>query len=161
MRHPDSENFYKDLEAGKEFESMFADYLESKGWSVELNESDDLEQLRKYDLTATRGENENTTFEMKNDIKSIETGNFCFEVRYKGYISGVFSTEAEFICIKSGDEVYIFNTEQLRLYLGLQMNFRELRTVYNGRAQVMIIPKYRVLDSVKHTIKRVSYGRIV
>jgi hypothetical protein len=66
------------LEIGQRFELSVKHLLEIKGWTVKLNESDDLKQLQKYDLWITKN-GSSYWVEVKKDIMSERTGNVCID----------------------------------------------------------------------------------
>lgn len=139
--------FKQDLQIGKEAEVEFIQRMEqtNRGYTdFQLNESDDLQQLRKYDVSFKNAQGKELKQEVKCDVRSSETGNFQIEVMYKGNISGILTTEAELFVIKSQDSFYIFRTATLRQLL--QINRWKQITINNGTQDVILVPMSQVIN---------------
>lgn len=70
--------------------------------------------------------------EIKYDMMAARTGNLCFETSNGTKMTGIYKTEADFICYvvprKDGKEVYVFNPRSLREYVETSSNV----TIKNG-----------------------------
>ena len=58
---------------------------------------------------------ENSTIEVKNDLKASKTGNLFIEYMSRGKPSGITTTEADFWCFYVSDVFMIIPTDKLRL----------------------------------------------
>ncbi|MDP2654912.1 MAG: hypothetical protein Q8Q08_12900 [Candidatus Omnitrophota bacterium] len=58
-----------------------------------------------------------TTFEVKRDYKSLDTGNFFFEFEYEGRPSGIARTRADYFVLVVPRMAYVIRTEELRVTL--------------------------------------------
>ena len=140
-------NFAKDLQIGKIAETEFIQTLSTcypKYSNFQYNDSTSLEQLRKYDVSFT-GTKRDYTVEVKFDVKSSQTGNFAFEIYYKGSPSGIQSTQADFFAVKSGNQFFVFNTKKLRSRLLNQPHKWRITDIINGTATVILVP----MDEIK------------
>lgn len=72
-------NFSKDLDRGHKAEDLVKKVFESCGYTVEKNESEELNRLKEWDLKIYK-DGKHTTVECKADPKSRETGNIVFEI---------------------------------------------------------------------------------
>lgn len=97
------DNFYKDLQTGKRGERLVKTALEARNHTV-IDLSDDREAQRKdIDLLLVNPQQQRTTLEIKNDVRSESTGNVFIEtynIRNKSHsLQGwLFYCAAEFMC---------------------------------------------------------------
>ncbi len=75
----------------------------------------------KYDLKVGQVKEEelgkilnNSTIEVKFDLKALETGNVYVEYWSRGRKSGISKTEAEYYCFAFGNTFHLIPTEELR-----------------------------------------------
>lgn len=95
-------NFYDDLQKGRKGEKMVADALTARGHKVEDVSLSPSYQFRDIDFLLVKN-GKRTTLEVKNDIRSNETGNVFIEetnfnnvsIKYKGWY---YYCEAEYLC---------------------------------------------------------------
>lgn len=95
-------NFYTDLARGKKGENLLAAALERKGHKVQNVSNDVCYQLHDIDLLTTNKQGQQTTIEVKNDLRSEETGNVFVEFenynnRSRNYKGWYYYCEAAYI----------------------------------------------------------------
>lgn len=141
-------SFLSDLAVGKQAETELVSTLSTEFptfTDFAYNTSSKLAELKKYDISFTAPSGQ-YTIEVKNDLRSSQTGNFAFEILYKGKPSGINSTEATFFAVKSGESFYIFQTNELRkLLLETPHNWRQT-DIINGTATVILVPIEDIKD---------------
>lgn len=101
------------------------------------------------------------SFEIKDDIKSLQTGNICIEYAGRNNVnSGICKSKSEFYVFKSGNEFIIFRTSQLKKYC-FSCNHKQASI---NNAAFFLINKEELLKNVKHYIikikKRYEFKRI-
>lgn len=100
-------NFINDLQRGRKGEQMVAAALERKGHTIKDVSMDVAYQYKDIDFLLTKN-GKHTTLEVKNDIRSNDTGNVFIEMfnynnvvrKYKGWF---FYCEASYICFLQKD----------------------------------------------------------
>lgn len=115
--------FNEDLILGQNAERHFAEWLKSRNFTnVTFNESRDIETLRKYDITAIKG-NSRVSFEVKFDRYSRESSNVVFEThRLQDYgftLSGALTSKAIYWIqyIRNPDVFTVVKTNKLKRFL--------------------------------------------
>ncbi len=111
--------FNQDLIAGQKIEKNVGKILTNKGFTVEYNESDDLTQLRKYDIKAEYKGNIHT-LEIKADLMAQRTGNVCVEFK------AILGSEAEFIVYYIKGSYYMLKRTKLKSMLDDKLYFHTL-----------------------------------
>lgn len=145
-----SNNFINDLAVGQAAEKQFAEVAVTQlgATNVIYNTSSDKEELKRWDLKYTNKNGIEISFEVKHDIRSTETGNFCIEYFWNDKPSGLTSTTANYWVIKSGVKFYVFNTAALRNYIKVN-NCRSIQ-ILNGLGWVYLI---KIVDIKSLAIK--------
>lgn len=93
------------------------------------------------------------TFEIKDDIKSITTGNICIEYEGRNNVkSGITKTISDYYVFKSGDEFLIFKTSILKKYC--KENTHKTFSINN--ASFYLIDKESLLKNVKNYILKIN-----
>jgi len=105
-----------DFKEGKKAERILRSILLSKGISgVTYNDSEEIEQLKKYDLLYY---NNNASIpvkiEVKADSRAEQTNNYAIECRYKDNLSGIETTESNYYAILKGNQFSIIRTNTLK-----------------------------------------------
>lgn len=139
--------FETDLLRGQEAEKEFTEVLSKHfNTSVRLNESTEYEELRKYDIIMDYHGRE-IYFELKNDERSLDTGNFAIEYFCNNKRSGLYGTKAHYYCLRSGDIVYIFKPKVLKQYI--DSIAVDTRVVY-PHTHIYLLPITTALKNVPH-----------
>lgn len=146
-------DFYKDLETGKEAERLFAEIATVKlgATQVKFNTSNKKEVLREWDIKYTNTEGKEVTFEIKNDLLSTSTGNFAVEFWGTNHASGIDATTANYWVILSGAKFYIFKTKDLKQLISAN-RFRSLQ-INNGTAYCYLVP----IETAKTVATKIIY----
>lgn len=89
----------RDLKKGEIAEVFLSEKWQKSGWVVknicEITEKED--EFKYFDLLVEKGKHK-MTFEIKNDLKSVETGRLAFEITQgkDKHASGILSSKADF-----------------------------------------------------------------
>lgn len=144
--------FKQDLEIGRSAEKLFAWCAEKEfnATNIVYNTSLDVTELRKWDLQYTNTDNNQVTFEIKNDLLSTSTGNFAIEFFGRTAPSGIDATTADFWVILSNCKFYIFKTSTLKRFIEAN-RFRQIM-INNGTAWCYLVP----IEKVKHLAKIIN-----
>ena len=105
--------FDDDLEFGKQAEVLVRDILKVSGWwDTELNNADDYQTKKKYDLI-------NSCFkcEVKYDRRCETSGNIFIELSCNGIDSGVWATEAKYWVFITHEGGWVIPVRLLRFLL--------------------------------------------
>lgn len=132
--------FNNDLETGKEAEWCFLEYLRKQfpTADLEFNESEDITELKKWDIKLTTEDNKTILFEIKFDKLSEYTKNFAVEYFGKTSASGISTTTSNYWVILSADNFYIFKTNELKSFIS-NNNFSQIN-ISNGSAWCYLVP---------------------
>jgi hypothetical protein len=117
-------HFLSDLDRSQGAVVALTEHFESLGFEVRPLPRE--EQI-KGDLEL-KGSSGIKNVEIKYDIMAARTGNLCFETSNGTKMTGIYKTEADFICYvvprKDGKEVYVFNPTSLRKYVETSPNVK-------------------------------------
>lgn len=146
-------NFWKDLETGKQAERLFADIMKTKygAKEVEFNTSKDKAILKEWDVKVTDKNGTTVTCEIKNDVLSNTTGNFAIEYWGTTSASGINATTAMYWVMLSNNVFYVFQTDKLKEYIS-KNRFKSVQ-INNGTAYCYLVPIKSVDGVVYKTIK--------
>lgn len=141
--------FKDDLEEGKSAEWWFCKCLKAEYNITEtaFNDSDEVSELRKWDIKGWDEEGKAATFEVKYDRKSETTGNFAIEYYGRTSPSGLAATTAKYWVILSADSFYIFITQDL-IELINNNTFPQIQ-INNCTAWCYLIPIEKAKEIVK------------
>ena len=109
-------SFYNDLRIGHIAENMFKQILLQSGITgVTINNSTDIEQLRRYDLEFYNfNSSKPIRIEVKADHKALETNNICIECKYDHNDSGIRTTASMYYAILVDTIYYVISTKKLK-----------------------------------------------
>jgi len=134
-------NFDYCLQQAHEDEKLLCTVLEQYGFTnATLNESDEYETLKGYDVTFEK-DGVTYTGELKTDYQYSQTGNVAVEYEYRNRPSGIFSTTADLWFYKLGDEYYVVSPKKIKEYVATHR--RSLRFVCggdDGASKLVLIP---------------------
>jgi len=109
-------DFSKDIKDGHKAELVVKDILLDKYGFKELhiNESTDYSVLKEYDLEGINKKGQRVLIEVKNDLKSSQTGNIAIEYSCNDKPSGVNATKADFWVSVGSSEIFILKIKVLK-----------------------------------------------
>lgn len=136
-------DFTLDIVVGGDGELLVKRILENKlhFTNIEINTSKNYRTLKAYDITAVNKNGQKVYFEVKNDFKSVKTGNIAIEFECNGLPSGINSTTSDF-CVYIGlNEVYIIKTKKLREIIDRKLYFRTVSGGDGNLAKMYLFKK--------------------
>ena len=144
-------DFKNDLTKGKIAENILKSLLESQNiLDIKMNDCNDIQELKGWDIRYTTATNKSVKIEVKNDLKSSQTGNVAIEIICSGKPSGITTTKSNYWAIMVNDVFYLVKTKDLKLLIA--GNNYTLLNIYNCTAWVYIVP----IDDIKTISKKVQ-----
>jgi hypothetical protein len=133
------EKFNTDIKRGTVLEDLVRQKFEARGFFVTHIEG----KFKYWDFAVSRG-NLTAKVEVKNDLRSTETGNFCLEKQ------SLDNTIASLMVIGTPQEAYLIPTDEVRK---LFHEATDIRDVGDQRGNYSaIIPKWKLIEKAKRFI---------
>lgn len=116
----DKENFDRCLYKGRKIEKEFVIKMIWKELDILNVEFAPNKSFKDWDVKIKYNDNneiKESTYEIKSDDKSMETGNICFEYMCNGKPSGIYASKADYIVYQIGWEYYMKPRAELLINL--------------------------------------------